>query len=642
MTLLFQPGQQAGRIHIAALDAGIASNIDKSILNVSVSYSMEEASMLSFDVIESVDTNYASVSKDSNFYSSLQFAENNYFVIGRDVSYETRTIGSIDSPVEASGYRLVQQEQLFEIASVSISQGGGGSPVWNVKCFTKAIQQMKRDRKPGAIKGTGTEFVKRAAEKYGLKFWGENTAKSQQITQASGDKVADSLWDVIKRLADDSKFACFEVDGYLIFAKEKYILHKWGVDEDTIQVKSKKKPIKMITKTRRWVPLQYPRVFKGEPGRFYALQYPSITLSDNDPFAGDGSIIVDRTNGTQLRPGMTAYIGDIPGLNGFYLISSVDFSDRSSDPVSVSFRKPEKTEEEIKKQQPLPIGGRYAATSLTQIPKIGNAPLSETKSSAKKGVLPVPEQFSSLILPLPTEENPYKYPRNDETINPSLVVGNIDIYGRPVVLHTLGGESINKTTYSITILQKSDLTINYQNRGNNETCVLITPIWTINGTPYDISTFFISSYSVTSGIARINLQGFLQSTIYGIAVGDYIKIKIDGASKLLADNGTNVFTVTSVSSTYIEFEIGVDDTEQTNAMGFVQTEGPAIRKYLTDGLFLVKSTASLKIFDEYAHLVHTQQAQILRKRFPDIDPSNGEYYPSHPGSTQNQITVTVP
>ena len=130
--------QVAGRITIAALSDGIASSIDKSILNVSVSYTMSEASMLSFDVLESVDTNYASVGRDSNFYSTLQFADNNYFQIGRDVIYETTTIGSIDSSVEESGFKLVKQDQLFEIANTTVSQGPGGSPQWNIKCYTNS------------------------------------------------------------------------------------------------------------------------------------------------------------------------------------------------------------------------------------------------------------------------------------------------------------------------------------------------------------------------------------------------------------------------------------------------------------------------------------------------------------------------
>ena len=198
---------------------------------------------------------------------------------------------------------------------------------------------------------------------------------------------------------------------------------------------------------------------------------------------------------------------------------------------------------------------------------------------------------------------------------------------------------MNKTTYSITILQKQDLTINFNNKTATDTCVLITPIWTINGTPSDISTFFISSYSVESGVSRINLTGTLQSTIYGIEVGDYITVKIKSARGFITENGRNTFVVSAKSSTYIEFLTNMDDVEQTSAIGLVTTDGPAIRKYLSDGLFLAKSTAPLSVFNKYADLVHVQQEQILRKRFPDVDPFKNELYPSHPGNVLFQVTI---
>jgi hypothetical protein len=65
---------------------------------------------------------------------------------------------------------------------------------------------MKRDRKPGVIKGTSSSFVENAARKYGLDFIGQQTSKTANITTASGDKQADSVWDVIKRIAQENKF----------------------------------------------------------------------------------------------------------------------------------------------------------------------------------------------------------------------------------------------------------------------------------------------------------------------------------------------------------------------------------------------------------------------------------------------------
>ena len=365
---------QIGKLYIGSLSSNILDEISRSTLSIQVSYSMDMASQLSFTVLESVDTNY-SLGSDGLFYSELQFAKNNYFQIGLDVIYETNTLGAIDS----SDSTLVKQKQIFEIASVSVSQGQGGSPVWEISCYTKAIQQMKRDRKPAAITGQGTEFVKRAAAKYGLKFWGEQTTKNYTITKAGGDKQAESLWDVMKRLAGDAKFVLYEVDGYLIFASEKYILEKWGYDSESYLKVNEKKKIKE-PKTRRWIPLQFPIITKGTPGIFKAYSYPSFSLSENSPYDASGSITVDRANGVQIRPGMTAYVGNIDGFSDFYLIDGVNFDDRTPTPVAVTFRKPEKTDkeklEQLKKRE-IAVGNTFEATSLKGIianfPKTGKS-----------------------------------------------------------------------------------------------------------------------------------------------------------------------------------------------------------------------------------------------------------------------------
>ena len=41
-------------------------------------------------------------------------------------------------------------------------------------------------------------------------------------------------------MASDAKFVIFEVDGYLVFASETFLMNIWGMDTgDTIQVKNK-------------------------------------------------------------------------------------------------------------------------------------------------------------------------------------------------------------------------------------------------------------------------------------------------------------------------------------------------------------------------------------------------------------------
>jgi len=453
----------AGKISIGSLSDGVMTNIDHSIISVNVDYSMNEASQLSFDVIETMNTDFSQIAEAERTYPRvLEFAQNNYFQIGRDVIYETNTLNEI-SNTNNSGTNLIKQKQLFEIASVTFTQGPGGSPTWQVKCFTKAIQQMKRDRKPGTVKGTGSTFVKNAAKKYGLKYFGEETSKKQTVTKATGDKQADSLWDVLTRLAQDAKFVIYEVDGFLVFASEKFLMHKWGIDSgDTVRVWNKKEK-KFKTKGTKYIPLQYPAVGKGTSGYFFAMSYPTINVSTNDPRYGDGSITIDRQNGTQIRPGMTAYVGNVPSLNGYYLIDSVSFSDRTSDPVSVNFRKPTL---EPKEEKELPVGVRFLQTNAERPIPTRVAPSA------------VPYPPNGAYFPLPTQATEYDFASVYPRMKSGLIsIGNIPLYSRPVL--TVNGEP--KTTFSITIFQKPDLTINYNGWKPGNTAVLITPIWTVGG-----------------------------------------------------------------------------------------------------------------------------------------------------------------
>lgn len=473
---------QAGTIKIASLKNNVFADIDVSILNVSVDYSIDAASQLSFDVIETVNVDYSRVSQaEKTFITDLEFAKNNYFQIGREVVYETNTIAFVDDPRSPGGQVAQKISQIFEIANVTISQGPGGSPVWNIKCYTKAIQQMKRDRQFSSITGSGTAFVRRAAQRYGLKFWGQETSKKVSITKASGDKQADSLWDVLTRLAGEAKFVIFEVNGFLIFASEEYLLYKWGIDSG-VTYKFKNPKTKQDERRKAlFIPLQYPYVTVGRSGYFYAMEYPTITVSDNDPRHGDGSIIVDRANGTQIRPGMTAYIGNVPGLNGYYLITSVSFADRTPDPVTVSFRKPTKEPKEIKQ---LAVGERYLATGLpSTIP---------TLVSPKNGAERRQESLPGAIIPLPTSSAEFRYPRSN-SISTS---GNVPLYNRPV----LNVNGVIETIEPFVIFQKANLAISSKNFAPGDTAVVIGRIWTVAGSPVRLTEAQAKSKYLSDGL----------------------------------------------------------------------------------------------------------------------------------------------
>jgi hypothetical protein len=457
-------GPYQGKILIADL-SNTSSNgyadISKLVTSVNVSYSMDMASQLSFELVD----------------PELRMSGQNFFTLGRDIIYETQTLGRID---DGSGSAALVK-QLFEISKVTVSQGPGSSPTFSIDCYSKAIQQMKRDKRPDTIKGQGTDFVRRAAAKYGLKFYGQETTKKQNITKASGEKQAESLWDVITRLAGDAKFVCFETDGYLIFASEQFLLHKWGtnarqvpkftVDKTTGQKKQTGK------KTQRWIPLQYPNQstpqfqYLGAPGYFKLTQYPSITKSDNDPYAADGSCVVERINGTQIRPGMTAYVGNVPNMSGFYIIESVSFDEMSSEPVSVSFRTPQRDEEKNKPKL-LPIGVTYqqtyvpfAGTQTTPVTVVQSA-----KNATGKKI--TSESLDARLLPIPDQSNQLRYPRmqyanltitypmlkgaiaqggagqaSTNDADSVLYTGNINLFSRPVLPSGSDAMTIFSITY---------------------------------------------------------------------------------------------------------------------------------------------------------------------------------------------------
>lgn len=475
---------------------GMFTDISGLVTQANVNYTMDLASELSFEIID----------------PNLRMAENNYFTIARDVIYETQTLGRIE-PYEPN---IVLVRQLFEIANVTVSQGPGGSPIFSVKCYTKAIQQMKRDRKiASSIKGTGTQFVRNAARKFGLQFYGQETSKSQQI-KASGSKQADSLWTIMERLADDAKFVLFEVDGMLIFGSEEWLINKWGNNSLTVP-KFKRNPKTNArepdgNKTVRFISLQFPNSgqnYIGRTGVFKLNSYPSITKSDNDPRDADGSCTVERINGTQIRPGMTAYVGNIPNMSGYYLIDSVSYNEMSPDPVSVTFRTPERDEEKYKKKD-LPVGIKYIQTytdKSIQVVTTQQAAKNQSGQSSSK-----PPQDARL-LPLPNQANPFRYPTmvyanlttaypafkneitngkpgQDSTGDKDSVIyfGTYNLYERPVLPSGINGP---KTIFSTTITETY---------GSEFRAILLPTIFTVNGVAVEkTESEVVAAYEAAGG-----------------------------------------------------------------------------------------------------------------------------------------------
>lgn len=336
------------------IPTGIMEQMNDSILSCQVNYSMDMVTELTLRII---DRDYTNAAQSPGIETS--FAAANYFNIGRDVTYLTKTILSSSFDEESGLARIEMIKLLMEVADISVDQENSVSPIWTIKCRTKAIQQMKRDKKAESIQGNGTDYVRRAAKKYGLKFVGEKTDKSKKINKATGDNEADSVWTVIQNLAQQAKFKCFEVDGTLYFGSMKWFMYKWG--SDAIRYKHQVKDPKSQTPTTKQVTRRYVPIVPGEVGKeFRAQKLPNMRKSDNDPMEAQGSATIDRTNGVALRPGMTAFVGGIPTFVGYYLITAVDFEERSPNPVGIQFQTPERKPKE--KIIDLPVGPMFPST----------------------------------------------------------------------------------------------------------------------------------------------------------------------------------------------------------------------------------------------------------------------------------------
>lgn len=373
-------------------------SISDSLMSINVSYSMDMCPQISIQL----------------FDPEFRMLRNNYFNIGKNIVYKSSTPAIYENfgdtpPVNPSG-KLQDHpsdlssldggpsvgwiSQIYEVASVSVSPGAGSAPSITIEARTAAIQQMKRDKEPSSVKGEGHTYVSQAAQKYNLTSFVQQTSKSKQINKGGTDKQADSLWTVLNNLAGAAKFSLFEANGTLFFASNQYIFGLWGPEHianalvfnpETNRLDAKSMNFWYVswpTLPEGWYPTEagerfrdsyesiLPGTLAGSPlwrfgrgGDVYTnvknpralipLSMPTFRRSDNDIYQVEGSLILDRTNGIFLRPGMTIYVDGIPTFNDYYLITEVSYSHMSTDPVQITFKKPER---EAKYITQIPVG----------------------------------------------------------------------------------------------------------------------------------------------------------------------------------------------------------------------------------------------------------------------------------------------
>ena len=439
----------AQSLQIGDLTSKQMALISENLLNINVSYTMDLAGQLTFSVVD----------------PGLQMASNRYFIVGRDVVYETTSIKSVEVfSAESEIFNAISRTRhVYEISSVTVSQGeAGASPVYSIEALPKAIQQMKRDKKTGNIGGSGFEFVKSAAKKYGLKFVGEKSTRIKAGSKNSGTSQQDSVWDRITSIAQNSQYVVFVVDGTLYFGSQKWFMFRWGTTKQAEKPKLDKKKNPILDKngvpernpSRFFVPIEYPGTTESRK-RFEALSMPKLSKRENDPMYGEGSAIIARDNGVLLRPGMTVRINNIPFMEKYYLITNVSFSEQTTEPVSIEFRTPERLEVNGKpaKIPPLPVGKRFSSDYFVTKPTlmstatiggvnaaqperipIGTTPApsgEEVKAripnSRRQTYHPIEQKDIKLIVPNSTVPAAYTISSAD-----FVEAGNIDMWNRPL------------------------------------------------------------------------------------------------------------------------------------------------------------------------------------------------------------------
>ena len=418
-------------IRIASVTTRQIEEINNNILSLDVNFSMNEASQITFEVLD----------------PGMRMGKANFFVIGREVLYKSKSV-SPDMGSYGTGGFFVYVTLVYEIASVECSQRESNSAIWKIEARPKGIQQMKRDRKASQIQGANQDFITNAAKKYKMEAVVENTTKSKSISTSNGNKQAENLWNVMQGLAGEANYALFESDGVIYFGSQKWFLGKWGTNSTGGKIKFDKNgkaiinnQTKKLEKTPivRYIPFNYPNL-KDEK-HFFLMQMPTVRKSDNDPFEVQGSMIVDRKNGMRLRPGMTIKLAGIPTMSGLYVITDVTFKEESTEPVNVTFRTPELLPKD--KIQDLEIGPVVSAIYGIEGNEEGEKSLQATPQQYGATQMPIP----AAVKPVASAAHPLTYPKIPDSVigGGSVITGNTDLWNRPVAV--LDGEGGTSLTY---------------------------------------------------------------------------------------------------------------------------------------------------------------------------------------------------
>jgi hypothetical protein len=324
-------------IFIEAFTTKELRQIAAAVTSIRVSYTVDGASQVTVDLVD----------------ENMQMWNNNYFL-----------------PKQV----VVFKGERYMIASNEISAGEGDYAKITLELRTEAIQLMRLDKKPEAFKSTnGFDFAKKAANKYGLGFIGQDPAGVKSSTiKLNQSKTKESVYDVLLRAAKDLQYLCFVMNAYtsetnrtlkptLFFGSPQWLLGRWGLEE-TPQYEFTTYGGKKETRTLKYIPLKYPN---DEKLNYFLTTMPNMRRSMDSPKESEGRASLWGGSGFEkaignaydIRAGMTVVVYGIKGFEQAYLITSMEYVYGEPEPVQIAFATIAKLAPEDKKKIDQKVNG---------------------------------------------------------------------------------------------------------------------------------------------------------------------------------------------------------------------------------------------------------------------------------------------
>jgi len=274
---------------------GVLHDLTDSITAISLNFTLDAGTELSVEIAD----------------NNRQMLRNQYFNLGQVFAYGITP---------------------FQISSINVGQGEGANARIRLQMLDFKFQQLKQDFTPQAYRAAnGFLYAQKIAKQYGLKFIGENVKGKQQSIKVKTKNNRESVWAVLQRSASDNQFLCFIADNTLFFLSPKSLIGRWGIDVINY------KPIGETTaRDFSYVPLVYPTPESEK--RFFLTSIPEMRKSIDTIKEGEGSATIFGPSARNLRAGMTVMVyGMGSTFNQPYIITSVDFEERSVEPVKINF-----------------------------------------------------------------------------------------------------------------------------------------------------------------------------------------------------------------------------------------------------------------------------------------------------------------